>query len=177
LETAATLVRAGGTFAAWCYAIRPHLVNAWSRHTELQEKLNKLFTVYITRLYDEVPQSGPLLHTFQGLDTLDLDEEKWCNVQRIHWRLGNPDEALPEQVKGRRLDSHIRAGEAVEKHDEDIITMSGIDIDWIKGYYASLYPAKIVGDEVFQEVEEALGEVEGKVDLGWPMAIVMATRR
>jgi len=108
---------------------------------------------------------------------LDLDEEEWCNVRRIQWRLGNPDEALPEQIKGRRLDSHITASEVVQKHDEDIITMSGIDIDWIKGYYASLYPAKIVRDEVFQEVEEALREVGGKVDLGWPMAIVMATRR
>lgn len=177
LSTAAKLVRPGGTFAAWTYAIRPHLVNDLSGHTTLQTKLNKLFALYFTRLCDEVPQDEPALHTFQGLDTLDMDETKWHNVKRIHWRMADPDEALPPKMKGKRLDTHVRASEAVEKRGTDIIMREGVDIDWIKGYFDSLYPHPIANPEDYDEVEEALREVGGKVDLGWPMALVIATRR
>lgn len=176
LDAAAKLVRPGGTFAAWVYIARFHLINSFPGDAELRAKLNKLCAVYFAALDEHVNTASSASHVFQGLDTLDMDEKKWSNVTRKKWRLDDPDELLA-LAKTKRTETYVKPSEVLEKHDEDIMIMSGVNIEWIKGYYHSLYPAKVVEDDVFREVEDALSEVGGKCDLGWPVAIVLATRR
>ena len=110
-------------------------------------------------------------------------------MQRTKWNHDKPLSFLPDQYRDFDLDlrseTAVTPDEKVEKLvDRDFWAKYDCGVDWVEGYIDAQFPWKSTDDEIgaqlkpmYEELERAMGGPGSKTKIGWPVALLLATKR
>lgn len=172
--TAARLIRSGGTFSAWMYGGQPVFPES---HRAAHEILGRIFDRlldYYTAKISELTDTGPSANMHARFDNMAFNPEQWKNVRRIKVM---PDKPM---MDARISKVHSRVLPEIEQQEvlrDDFIGRKA-DYAWVEGYIHSMIPPLDIKEYLKEELKvlkNAMGDAE--LELYWPFAFVLATRR
>ena len=109
------------------------------------------------------------------------------DVERTKWNHDKPLSFLPDQYRDFELgyENAVSPDEKVEEIvDRDFWAKDDCGVDWVEGYIDAQFPWKSTDDDVgaqlkpmYKELEQAMGGPGSKTKIGWPVALLLATRR
>ena len=191
LHSFATLLKPGGTLAAWFYG-RP----TFSDPTLLasgQPLLDKIMVLNWKKVI-----SGSMPRRAWGfkrcadamkswLDFLSFDPRIWTDVRRYKWNTHGTLPFFGEEACGYPIEptTNVKKGEKVVVKEDGDFWQNEWDIETLKAYFKVLFPGfrEAVGkgdaeiDGLFEELRGVMGEQGVKRTFTWPCALVLATRR
>lgn len=184
----ANLLRPGGTLAVWFHGGPIFVEESQQRSQDLYDELTGRIYVERTLPWGATPMERACKVLYSWTDNIAFPSDDWEDVRRIKW---NSDRTL-SFFDRKFLDfepdctSAVGSDEKMEHHDDRSLWLKeGCDIDWVKGFIEAQWPwERAIGKEVGEEVERLYGELEAsmggkgaKVKIGWPVALMLATRR
>lgn len=173
--SAAQLIKPGGTFSAWCYGGQPVCPPS---HPAVQKAWRQLFHRFI-ELYElkigKLPENGPSANMNARFDNMPFDPKEWNNVRRIKVLPAEPMITSPVSAAEVRVLPEVESQEVLG--NEAFITRKA-DYTWMEGYVQSLVPPINVQEDMAPELKELKNAVgDETIQLRWPFALVLATRR
>lgn len=173
--SAAQLIKSGGTFSAWTYGGQP--VPSTSNPAILAAFSN-LFRRFI-ELYEEKAGEprvdGPMSNFNARFDNVPFDPKVWENVRRIKTLPEVPMTRLNVPPSESRVLPEVESQEIIENA---AFISREVDHEWIFGYIQSLAPSLKFRENMVAELEELrVAMRDGEIELMWPFALVLASRR
>ncbi len=182
----AKLLRPGGTLAIWFYG-KP--IFAGDGQEKSQQIYNQIAGKAFSRIFpikDTIWQQAFTVMA-SWLDNIGFPQEDWKDVERINWNHDKPLSFLPEKY----FDFEIKYKHSVtpdekvdERVDRDFWAREQCGADWVEGFIDAQFPWKSTNDEVgaqlkpmYKELEEAMGGQGSKTKIGWPVVLLLATRK
>ncbi len=182
----AKLLRPGGTLAIWFYG-KPIFVG------EGQEKCQQIYDRIAGKAFSRI---FPIKDTMwqqtyttmaSWLDNIGFPSEDWVDVERTKWNHDKPLSFLPEEYLDFEViyKDSVTPQEKVEKiADRDFWAKEECGVDWVEGYMDAQFPWESTDDEVgaqlkpmYKELEAAMGGQGSKTKIGWPVVLLLATRK
>lgn len=198
LASFARVLRPGGTLAVWFYG-RPIFAEGDDRAAACQEVYGRLFTAAAAKV---VEAGGPALRAgwkasndviASELDAVGFPPETWRDVERHKWNTasGGPGGANMEfndALPGVPIDrpSRVDLGREKVTHVRDAAFWAERwDAGEVRNFIRALLPtaghAQLDQDPalrgLFDELAEAMGGEGAKRQIGWPVVLLLATRK
>ena len=182
----AELLRPGGTLAIWFYG-KPIFVG--ERQEKSQQIYDQIAGKAFSRIFPIKDSMWQQAFTVMAawLDNIGFPQEDWTNVKRIKWNHDKklsflPDEHLDFEPKYK---DSVAPEEKVEKSvDRDFWAKEQCGVDWVEGFIDAQFPWKTTNDAIgaqlkpmYKELEEAMGGEGSKTKIGWPVVLLLATRK
>ena len=182
----AKLLRPGGTLAIWFYGKPIFVGEGQGKSQQIYDRIAGKAFSRIFPIKDTIWQ-----HAFTvmaaWLDNIRFSPEEWTDVERTKWNHDKPLSFLPEQDYDFEIkyENAVTSDEKVEKLiDRDFWAKDNCGIDWVEGYVDAQFPWKSTDDEVgaqlkpmYKELEQAMGGEGSKTKIGWPVVLLLATRK
>lgn len=182
----AELLRPGGTLAIWFYG-KP--IFAEEGQEKSQQIYNRIAGKAFSRIFpikDTIWQHGFTVMA-SWLDAIGFPAKDWIDVERTKWNHDKPLTFLPEEHFDfeAKYENRVTPDEKVEEHvDRDFWCKEQCGVDWVEAYVDAQFPWKTTNDDVgaqlkpmFKELEEAMGGPGSKTKIGWPVVLLLATRK
>ena len=182
----AKLLRPGGTLAIWFYG-KPIFAE------EGQEQSQQIYDQIAGKAFSRIfPIKDTMWeHAFTvmaaWLDNIAFPPETWMDVERTKWNHDKPLSFLPDQYRDFELkyENAVTPDEKVEEIvDRDIWAKYDCRVDWVEGFIDAQFPWKSTDDDVgtqlkpmYKELEQVMGGAGSKTKIGWPVVLLLATRR
>ena len=184
----AKLLRPGGTLAIWFHG-GPIFIG------QGQENSQRIYDEIIGKMFAErtLPWGGtPMERACRVLeswtDNIAFPPESWEDVQRTKWNADRPLNFFNKSFLDFEATyvKAIRDEEKVEEvADRDLWRVDGCDLDWIKGYAEVQFPwSRKMSDEgqreidgLFEQLEVAMGGHGSQTSIGWPVVLMLATKK
>ncbi|SMY21421.1 unnamed protein product [Zymoseptoria tritici ST99CH_1A5] len=177
----ASILKPGGTFAAWTYGIRI----LFDRGENLDEVRDIYYSIWDKMMAHSIARSdkpiiAALAATDHRYDHIPFPTSTWSSVRRIHTNAGAPfcySSNRPDHFP--TLPSQALPSDSVEDfHDDGMLRKDEVDYEYLEGLLWSLMPdldMKEFAGEELGTLKKALG---GKrVGVRWPFVLVLATRK
>lgn len=192
LGSFATLLRSGGTLAAWFYG-RPTFADGglFARAQPLVDEIMWRNWAKVIR-----PSGQQRMWGFRRcadamaswLDYVDFDPQVWDKVERWKWNTHGTLPFFGEEAGGWPVTpaSNVKQGvEEVREVRDDGFWGNDWDVGTLKEYFRVLYPGfqdALAGgdkqiDALFRELTREMGGEEKVVKFTWPAALLLATKR
>ena len=182
----AKLLRPGGTLAIWFYGKPIFVEEGQEKSQQIYDQIAGKAFSRIFPIKDTIWQHG-FTAMASWLDCIGFPREDWTDVERTKWNHDKPMSFLPDKY----LDFEVKykhsvdPDEKVEEHiDRDFWAKEQCGVDWVEGYIDAQFPWKSTNDEVgaqlkpmYKELEEAMGGEGSKTKIGWPVVLLLATRK
>lgn len=173
----ASLLRSGGTLAAWMYGGRPVLSEQSSSLAEVREIFYKIYykmaNQYDTQIQkQDESTTGPSMNA--RLDNMPLPSASWTDVRRIHANreASMVHEGWPTQA------SKVAEGEKVEKFANQKILCHDADYAFLEGYLENWIPPLNIKEFAKLELAQLKEAMGGrKIGVTWPFVLVLATKK
>lgn len=182
----AKLLRPGGTLAIWFYG-KPIFVGEGQEKS--QQIYNQIAGKAFSRIFPIKDTIWQRAYTVMAawLDDIGFPSEDWKDVERIKWNHDKSLSFLPEEYFDFEIKykNTVTPDEKVEERvDRDFWAKEECGVDWVEGYVDAQYPWETTNDEVraqlkpmYKELEEAMGGQGSKTKIGWPVVLLLATRK
>jgi SAM-dependent methyltransferase len=187
----ATLLKSGGISATWFYG-RPYIVSN-EKANEIYGKIaNRLFAPMIERLGPKERigwlRATSMMHSW--LDLVEFPADTWENVERIKWNTGYTMSFYDLDACGL-LDevetaSKVTADEKTEERDDPSFWEASWTTKDVRRFIEVNLPKFWEGrdegrdeelEALYVELEKALGGKEAKAKIGWPVSLLLATKK
>jgi hypothetical protein len=185
VRAVAATLRPGGTLAAVTYGFRL----LFPRHPRAQQLWYEMASGSTTQLIKEgkvFPAAvRGLAKGMSGLDWVGVPEEDWEGVKRVYVNV-TPDEERPLCFVEPDEDIWTPPESMVKADEEKVFVQDETwgrlaDKEWLKGFLVSCqlgYDDRTWGGEQWKEIESIVDGAEGgKVEVRWPVAMLLATRK
>jgi SAM-dependent methyltransferase len=173
----ASILKPGGTFAAWLYGVRPLLSEQSGSLAEAREIFyeiyDKMIRQYDTQIEKQSEASGGAAMNAR-LDHMPFSSDVWTDVGRIHNNTESP------MVHGGwpSRSSKVSAGEKVEKFANERLLSYNADYEYLEGYLVNWIPPIKVKEFAKLELARLKSAMSGhKIGVIWPFVLVLATRK
>lgn len=176
VATAGDMLKSGGTIAMWVAGLRFFFVDEGK--SKAQGVFDEAFRQWMVSSFGKTADKKAQILASR-LDSIAFPGNTWENVRRIHWNrdrsmVGEPDSRIPT------LPNKIGEGDNVDSRAEKEFMTVEADLDWVVNYMNTLNP-KVAFEEVCGEqcveLEKCLGGRHEKFRVGWPLTLVLATKR
>lgn len=177
LSAAAKVLKPGGTLAIWNYGTRAifednpvaegiveRLLDAELRHVRYpnQQKADEVMNIMST-----------------GLDTVEVDSKLF--EEEMRWKWGGESKFSPPVRQAVSWDSAIGRNAKVHSIDSPALWGRQVDVVWFRGYLKTIHSNSITQgkayDELWQELEHAMGGVDAKAKVSFPATLILARKR
>ena len=164
----AKLLASGGTFAVWFHGGPIFVEEGQRKSQEIYDRLTGRTYVERTLPWKGTPMERACKVLASWTDRpLNFFDYQYLDFQPDYESAVGPE----EKVEGR--------------FDRSLWLQEGRDIGWVKGFVEAQWPweralSKEAGEELermYEELEAAMGGIMGKVKIGWPVALLLATRK
>lgn len=184
----ATLLRPGGSLAVWFHGGPIFVEQGQQKSQDIYDELTGRTYVERTLPWGGTPMERACEVVYSWTDNIAFPSGDWKDVRRIKW---NSDRTLCFFDRKfldfkPNCDSAVGSDEKMdERNDRSLWLEEGCDIDWVKGFIEAQWPwERAVGEEVDEELKRMYGELEtsmggrgAKTEIGWPVALLLASRR
>lgn len=179
----AEMLKPGGTLAVWEYG-RPIFMG------EGEERCQEIFNEIWKKTFEltSPPGCGPSEPDYtmaaSWYDNVAFPAETWKDVRRVKWNWDRPMNFIVEGYFETKAEwvSKVGPDEEVERYiDRAFWAKEGCGIEWARGFVGAKFSTKrkpegfeTVLEPMWEELEAAMG---GKMRIGWPVVLLLATRR
>ena len=182
----AKLLRPGGTLAIWFYG-KP--IFAEEGQEQSQQIYDQIAGKAFSRIFPIKDTMSEHAFTVMAawLDNIAFPPETWMDVERTKWNHDKPLSFLPDQYRDFELkyENAVTPDEKVEEIvDRGFWAKYDCGVDWVEGYIDAQFPWKSTDDDVgaqlkpmYKELEQVMGGPGSKTKIGWPVVLLLATRR
>ena len=182
----AKLLRPGGTLAIWFYGKPIFVGEGQERSQPIYDRIAGKAFSRIFPIKDTMWQQ-PYTTMASWLDNIGFPLKDWIDVERSKWNHDKPLSFLPEQYLDFEVkyQDSVTPQEKVEKIvDREFWAKEDCGVDWVEGYMDAQFPWDSTDDEVgaqlkpmYKELEAAMGGQGSKTKIGWPVVLLLATRK
>ncbi|MCJ1443233.1 MAG: hypothetical protein MMC23_003731 [Stictis urceolatum] len=188
----AKVLRPGGTLAIWFYG-RPAFAGEEQRAARCQAAYDRIATIVfgkIIRGLNPLQKAGWARTTValkSWLDDIELLEDHWKRVERTKW---NPDKVMSFYDDAAcdfeaEPTSGLQACEKVVELVDRSFWAEEWDIEDVKKFLRVNLPKinEVNGEEceeldsLYRELEQAIGAPGSKIDVTWPVVLILAEKR
>ena len=182
----AELLRPGGTLAVWFYGKPIFLGKGQDKSQQIYDRIAGKAFSRIFPIKDSAWQR-PFTVMATWLDNIGFPQKDWTDVTRIKWNHDKPLSFLPDEYRDFEVKykDGVAPEEKVEKIvDRDFWAKEQCGVDWVEGYIDAQFTWENTNDEIgtqlkpmYKELEEAMGGAGSKTKIGWPVVLLLATRK
>ena len=184
----AKLLASGGTFAVWFHGGPIFVEEGQRKSQEIYDRLTGKTYVERTLPWKSTPMERACNVLASWTDNVALPSNDWEDVRRIKWNSDRPLNFFGYEYLDFEPDYESAVGleeKVEERFDRNLWLQEGRDIAWVKGFVEAQWPweravSKEAGEELermYEDLETAMGGKTGKVKIGWPVSLLLATRK
>lgn len=173
----ASVLKPGGTFAAWLYGVRPLFCEESENLAEAKsifyDIYDKMCYQYDTQIAKKGENSGAA-NMNARLDHMPFAPDLWTDVQRIHNNTGE----VMAHGDWPASPAKVRDGETVKTFSSDKLLFQHADYEYLEGYLVNWIPpikVKEFAKEELAKLQAVIGKQ--KIGLTWPFVLVLATKK
>ena len=184
----ANVLATGGTLAVWFHGDPIFVEEGQRKSQEIYDRLTGKTCVERTLPWKSNPIERACNVLASWTDNVALPSNDWEDVRRIKWNSDRPLNFFGYEYLDFQPDYESAVGpeeKVEERFDRSLWLQEGRDIAWVKGLVEAQWPwersvSKEAGEElerIYEEFEAAMGGRTGKVKIGWPVALLLATKK
>jgi hypothetical protein len=186
----ASLLKSGGMSATWFYG-RPFFVDNEKANVIYDKIVNKMFKPLVTQLGPKERigwlRSSSAIRS--RLDNIAFPADTWEHVERIKWNTEFPMDFYDLKECGIEPDidltSAVTSDEKTEEKQDPGFWAAHWTVPDVRRFIEVIVPMFSEGQKdhdeeleaLYMNLEEALGGKEVKAQIGWPVSLLLATKK